>query len=105
MLAGVLIVSRKLRQITYLFVPAHRRRLDHYVEHYEPLDYDADDVHLQHMRYKRSLDGHDLRFSFRAHGKHFKLRLRRDLSAFSEDFKVSYINDLFGLTVYTVGAG
>ncbi|XP_026322466.1 disintegrin and metalloproteinase domain-containing protein 10 [Hyposmocoma kahamanoa] len=67
---------------------AHRRRLDHYVEHYEPLDYDADEVHLQHMRYKRSLDGDNLRFSFRAHGKHFKLRLRRDLSAFSEDFKV-----------------
>ncbi|CAH2105402.1 unnamed protein product [Euphydryas editha] len=64
------------------------RRLSEYVEHYEPLEYDADAVHTQHKRTRRSIDPPDLHISFRAHGKDFKLRLRRDLSAFSEDFKV-----------------
>lgn len=84
----VLIITKTNVLFIYLFFFLAHRRLDHYVEHYEPLDYDADEVDLQHVRCKRSLDGQDLRFSFRAHGKHFKLRLRRDLSAFSDDFKV-----------------
>ncbi|KAI5637445.1 reprolysin family propeptide domain-containing protein [Phthorimaea operculella] len=34
----------------------------------------------------------DLRLDFRAHGRHFKLRLRRDLSAFTDDFRVEGSN-------------
>ncbi|KAJ0178926.1 hypothetical protein K1T71_005701 [Dendrolimus kikuchii] len=68
---------------------ASRRRLSEYVDHYEPLDYDASAVHDQHVRARRSTDSPpDLRLNFKAHGRKFRLRLRRDLSAFSEDFKV-----------------
>nr|XP_049694558.1 disintegrin and metalloproteinase domain-containing protein 10 isoform X1 [Helicoverpa armigera]XP_049694559.1 disintegrin and metalloproteinase domain-containing protein 10 isoform X2 [Helicoverpa armigera]XP_049694560.1 disintegrin and metalloproteinase domain-containing protein 10 isoform X3 [Helicoverpa armigera] len=68
---------------------ASRRRLNEYIEHYEGLEYDADTLHQQHLRARRSIDApEDLRLHFRAHGKKFHLRLRRDLSAFSEDFKV-----------------
>ncbi|XP_049869828.1 disintegrin and metalloproteinase domain-containing protein 10-like [Pectinophora gossypiella] len=72
---------------------ASRRRLSEYVEHYEPLDYDAGAVHAQHVRVRRSLDAPpDLRLDFRAHGRTFRLRLRRDLSAFTDDFKVEGSN-------------
>lgn len=76
-------------------------RLSEYVEHYEPLEYDADVVHTQHKRTRRSIDPPDLHISFRAHEKDFKLRLRRDLSAFSEDFKVSFdsLHILLQLTI------
>ncbi|XP_059056733.1 disintegrin and metalloproteinase domain-containing protein 10 [Achroia grisella] len=64
-------------------------RLSEYIERYEPLDYDADAVHEQHLRRRRSTDTQtDLRLHFRAHGRRFNLRLRRDLSAFSDDFQV-----------------
>ncbi|XP_053603885.1 disintegrin and metalloproteinase domain-containing protein 10 [Plodia interpunctella] len=68
---------------------ASRLRLNEYIEHYEPLEYDSTSVHDQHLRRRRSTDAQsDLRLDFRAHGKKFRLRLRRDLSAFSDDFKV-----------------
>lgn len=68
---------------------ASRRRLSEYIDHYEALEYDADSLHEQHLRARRSTDAPaDLRLHFRAHGKSFHMRLRRDLSAFSEDFKV-----------------
>ncbi|KAG7307890.1 hypothetical protein JYU34_006502 [Plutella xylostella] len=66
---------------------ASRRRLSEYIEHYEELDYDAGGVHAQHVRHRRST-GSELRVNFKAHGRRFALRLRRDLSAFSEEFKV-----------------
>ncbi|XP_030031412.1 disintegrin and metalloproteinase domain-containing protein 10 [Manduca sexta] len=68
---------------------ASRRRLNEYIEHYEPLQYDSDALHAQHQRVRRSTDAaRDLRLHFSAHGKEFHLRLRRDLSAFSDNFKV-----------------
>lgn len=68
---------------------ATRRRLSEYIDNYESLDYDTQAVHSQHVRARRSTDAPaDLRVSFRAHGRRFNLRLRRDLSAFSDDFKV-----------------
>lgn len=68
---------------------ASRRRLNEYIEHYESLEYDVDTLHEQHLRARRSTDTPaDLRLEFTAHGRHFRMRLRRDLSAFSEDFKV-----------------
>ncbi|KAH9634547.1 hypothetical protein HF086_016635 [Spodoptera exigua] len=66
-----------------------RRRLSEYIEHYEGLDYDPDKLHQQHLRARRSIDAPaDLSLKFDAHGRNFHLRLRRDLAAFSEDFKV-----------------
>ncbi|XP_050669592.1 disintegrin and metalloproteinase domain-containing protein 10 [Leptidea sinapis] len=70
------------------YIESASRRLSEYVEHYEELDYDADRIHVQHLRARRSIEPPDLRISFRAHTRHFHLRLRRDLSAFTEDFKV-----------------
>ncbi|OWR55592.1 disintegrin and metalloproteinase domain-containing protein 10 [Danaus plexippus plexippus] len=64
------------------------RRLSEYVEYYEPLEYDSTSIHAQHIRTRRSSDAPHLRISFHAHGRHFHLRLRRDVSAFSPDFKV-----------------
>ncbi|GBP09957.1 Disintegrin and metalloproteinase domain-containing protein 10 [Eumeta japonica] len=73
---------------------SRRRRLNEYIDHYDPLEYDCAAVHGQHARLRRSTDPHppDLRIDFRAHGRHFKLRLRRDLSAFGRDFKVEGSN-------------
>ncbi|XP_063619543.1 disintegrin and metalloproteinase domain-containing protein 10 [Cydia splendana] len=68
---------------------ATRRELSEYITYYEPLDYDASDLHEQHTRARRSTDAPaDLRLKFRAHGRRFHLRLRRDLSAFHEDLQV-----------------
>ncbi|XP_028025856.1 disintegrin and metalloproteinase domain-containing protein 10 [Bombyx mandarina] len=68
---------------------ASRVRLNEYIEHFETLDYDPDDLHHQHLRARRSTDSQrELRLDFKAHDRKFKLRLRRDLSAFSDDFKV-----------------
>lgn len=68
---------------------ASRRRLSEYIEHYEGLDYDPDKLHQHHLRARRSIDPPaDLSLKFDAHGRKFHLRLRRDLAAFSEDFKV-----------------
>ncbi|KAL0882214.1 hypothetical protein ABMA27_000756 [Loxostege sticticalis] len=68
---------------------ASHRQLNEYIQHYEPLDYDSSAVHEQHLRSRRSTDAApDLHLQFRAHNRRFHLRLRRDLSAFSDDFKV-----------------
>ncbi|CAG9135811.1 unnamed protein product [Plutella xylostella] len=72
------------------YFEASRRRLSEYIEHYEELDYDAGGVHAQHVRHRRST-GSELRVNFKAHGRRFALRLRRDLSAFSEEFKVKVL--------------
>ncbi|XP_072939687.1 disintegrin and metalloproteinase domain-containing protein 10 [Epargyreus clarus] len=70
------------------YIESASRRLSEYVEYFEPLEYDASVVHTHHVRTRRSLDAPDLRLDFNAHGRSFQMRLRRDLSAFSEDFKV-----------------
>lgn len=68
---------------------ASRRQLNEYIEYYDTLDYDSNALHQQHIRTRRSTDASkELRFNFHALGKKFHLRLRRDLSAFSEDLKV-----------------
>ncbi|XP_013165147.1 PREDICTED: disintegrin and metalloproteinase domain-containing protein 10 [Papilio xuthus] len=74
------------------YIESASRRLSEYVEHYEPLQYDSRAVHAQHARTRRSLDAPDLRIAFHAHNRRFNLRLRRDLSAFSKDFKVEGSN-------------
>ena len=80
------------------------RPLEEYVHHYETLNYDNSYIDQQHKRHKRSVplnedvtliysensQNHqphvDLEFS--AHGRNFKLRLKRDYSVFHNDFEI-----------------
>ncbi|XP_039626154.1 disintegrin and metalloproteinase domain-containing protein 10 isoform X1 [Polypterus senegalus] len=65
-------------------------RLSKYVKHYEGLTYDTNLLHQRHTRAKRSTSIHDqfLHLDFHAHGRHFNIRMRRDTSVFTQDFKV-----------------
>lgn len=64
-------------------------RLNEYISHYEPLVYDSEVVHKAHSRAKRSTTGDDaVHLSFKAHGRNFRLRLKRDLDVFSNDLEV-----------------
>ena len=80
------------------------RPLEEYVHHYETLNYDNTYIDQQHKRHKRSVPAQkdikliysrdsqneqphvDLEFS--AHGRDFKLRLKRDYSVFHNDFEI-----------------
>lgn len=64
-------------------------RLSEYISHYEPLSYNAEEVHKMHIRAKRSLSSdHPVRISFKAHGKTFRLRLKRDLRVFNDNLEI-----------------
>ncbi|KAJ7311314.1 hypothetical protein JRQ81_006930 [Phrynocephalus forsythii] len=64
--------------------------LNKHIRHYEGLSYDVDSLHQKHQRAKRAVSHEDqfLRLDFHAHGRHFNLRMKRDMSLFSEDFKL-----------------
>ncbi|KAK6617549.1 hypothetical protein RUM44_005137 [Polyplax serrata] len=67
-------------------------RLNEYILHYEPLNYDAGEVHKNHQRARRSVvRDHNVHLSFRSHGRNFNLRLKRDLEVFSDDLVVDGI--------------
>lgn len=69
------------------FVAANR--LNEYISHYEPLNYDRAEVHRAHTRARRSVSGdHFVQISFKAHGRRFDMRLKRDLSVFSDSMEV-----------------
>nr|XP_024215817.1 disintegrin and metalloproteinase domain-containing protein 10 [Halyomorpha halys] len=65
-------------------------RLNEYIRHYEEASYNRFDAHSQHERTKRSTNGKShVQIGFRAHGRDFRIRLRRDTSGFaSEDLEV-----------------
>ncbi|XP_014233900.1 disintegrin and metalloproteinase domain-containing protein 10 isoform X1 [Trichogramma pretiosum] len=67
-------------------------RLNEYIRHYEPLTYDAAELNRHHQRARRSAAGARgdlaLNLRFRAHGRDFRLRLKRDVSTFSEKLVV-----------------
>ena len=71
-------------------------RLNEYVLHYEPLDYDREHVLSQHIRNRRSTSDDSEAFvhlHFHSHGKPFRLKLKRDTSTFSSNIEiVSYQN-------------
>lgn len=78
---------------TYITFPGNR--LNEYISHYEPLSYDRETVHRAHTRAKRSTtssagggDEAAVHLSFTAHGRNFRLRLKRDLEVFSNDLEV-----------------
>lgn len=66
-------------------------RLNEYISHYEPLSYDHEEVHRAHQRVRRSAPHREdaaVHVTFSAHGRHFRLRLKRDLSTFSDKLEV-----------------
>lgn len=66
------------------------RPLNEYISHYETLSYDHKHLHASHSRAKRSVTkDHQVHLRFKAHGKDFNIRLRRDLSTFSDKLEVS----------------
>ncbi|XP_072743190.1 disintegrin and metalloproteinase domain-containing protein 10 isoform X1 [Anoplolepis gracilipes] len=65
------------------------RRLNEYIRHYETLSYPVEEVHRSHLRAKRSINRDStVTLKFRAHGKDFHIRLKRDLSTFSNNLIV-----------------
>lgn len=71
-------------------------RLNEYINHYERLNYDTEKVHREHTRAKRSLseDTSAVHLSFRAYGRHFRLRLKRDTQVFNENLQVHGPDDV-----------
>lgn len=66
------------------------QRLNEYISHFETLDYDSSELHASHSRAKRSVTkDHHVNLKFKAHGKHFHIRLKRDLETFSDNLIVS----------------
>lgn len=74
--------------LSYLF--SGFNRLNEYISHYETLNYDDRHLHASHNRAKRSVTkDHHVYLRFKAHGKDFHLRLKRDLTTFSDKLEVS----------------
>ncbi|KAM8877693.1 disintegrin and metalloproteinase domain-containing protein 10-like [Synchiropus picturatus] len=61
--------------------------LNQYIRHYEVLSYNRVALHNNHLRAKRALSPQDkmVRLDFYSHGRHFNLRMTRDVSTFSPD--------------------
>uniref|UniRef100_A0A348G5Z3 ADAM10 endopeptidase n=1 Tax=Odontomachus monticola TaxID=613454 RepID=A0A348G5Z3_ODOMO len=69
--------------------PGQAQRLNEYIRHYETLSYPVEDVHRSHLRAKRSISRDSaVTVKFRAHSKNFHIRLKRDLSTFSNNLIV-----------------
>ncbi|XP_068082723.1 disintegrin and metalloproteinase domain-containing protein 10 isoform X2 [Anabrus simplex] len=65
------------------------QRLSEYVRHFEPLSYDSQNVHRNHMRARRSVtQEHMVHLHFNAHEKEFNIRLKRDLYTFSDNLVI-----------------
>lgn len=66
------------------------KRLNDYISHFETLSYDVKQIHASHSRAKRSVTKDPYVFlKFRAHSRHFHIRLKRDLVTFSDSLVVS----------------
>ncbi|XP_058495445.1 disintegrin and metalloproteinase domain-containing protein 10 isoform X2 [Solea solea] len=65
-----------------------------YIKHHEGLSYDRGDLHKMHLRARRSTqpEEHTLQLDFPAFHKTFRLRLKRNAEAFSQDFMVASEN-------------
>ncbi|XP_041647789.1 disintegrin and metalloproteinase domain-containing protein 10 [Cheilinus undulatus] len=64
-----------------------------YIKHYEGLSYDREDFHKRHLRAKRAThQEYTLKLDFSAFHRTFRLRLKRNLAVFSENFKAVYEN-------------
>uniref|UniRef100_UPI00398F8966 disintegrin and metalloproteinase domain-containing protein 10 n=1 Tax=Pristiophorus japonicus TaxID=55135 RepID=UPI00398F8966 len=65
-------------------------KLNPFIKQYEGLSYNRDTVRDQHHRAKRSIRGEPpfIHLEFAAHQRQFRLRLKRDSSMFTEDFRI-----------------
>lgn len=75
--------------------------MNEYISHYETLSYDERHIHASHNRAKRSVtkDPHVF-LKFKAHGRNFHIRLKRDVSTFSDSLVVSIEREEFYAKVY-----
>ncbi|GAB0098444.1 disintegrin and metalloproteinase domain-containing protein 10 [Sergentomyia squamirostris] len=65
------------------------RRLNEYISHYETLSYDTKHVHASHNRAKRSVTKDPYVYmKFDAHGENFHMRLKRDVTTFSDNLVI-----------------
>lgn len=72
----------------FLFTVA-ASRLNEYIRHFEALNYPTHELHRSHLRAKRSVTrDNTVSLKFNAHGKDFHLRLKRDLSTFSDNLLI-----------------
>uniref|UniRef100_A0A8C5MDB3 Disintegrin and metalloproteinase domain-containing protein 10 n=1 Tax=Leptobrachium leishanense TaxID=445787 RepID=A0A8C5MDB3_9ANUR len=71
--------------------------LNKIIRHYEGLSYDTDSLHQKHQRAKRAVSHEDqfVHLDFHAHGRQFNLRMKRDTSLFSPDFKLEMGGETF----------
>ncbi|XP_078360304.1 disintegrin and metalloproteinase domain-containing protein 10-like [Oculina patagonica] len=69
---------------------SYRRPLGEFINHYEPLNYDTTPVLEQHGRVRRSSPNSDdwIVLNLKTHQREFKIRLRRDVELFTDDFSV-----------------
>ncbi|ESP01850.1 hypothetical protein LOTGIDRAFT_138941 [Lottia gigantea] len=58
-------------------------KLDDYIHHYEPLNYDTKQFHANHERVKRSIEPH-LYLKFKAFDRDFNIKLKQDKTIFSD---------------------
>ncbi|KAG7513552.1 disintegrin and metalloproteinase domain-containing protein 10-like [Solea senegalensis] len=65
-----------------------------YIKHHEGLSYDRGHLHKMHLRARRTTqpEEHTLQLDFTAFHKTFRLRLKRNAEAFSQDFMVASEN-------------
>ncbi|XP_064471131.1 disintegrin and metalloproteinase domain-containing protein 10-like isoform X2 [Ornithodoros turicata] len=70
-------------------LPPHQGgRLNIFVRHFEPVSYDTADVHMSHLRRKRSISDDTVAVQLRSHNRDFHLRLKPDTSMFHKDIVV-----------------
>uniref|UniRef100_A0A671VJI1 ADAM10 endopeptidase n=1 Tax=Sparus aurata TaxID=8175 RepID=A0A671VJI1_SPAAU len=72
------------------FVPGAVSGISPFIKYYEGLSYDREDLHRKHLRARRATQPHEytLQLDFTAFHRTFRLYLKRDAGAFSEDFTV-----------------
>lgn len=69
--------------------------MNEYISHFETLSYDTKHLHAKHTRAKRSVgEEQHVHLKFSAHGEKFHLRLKRDLTTFSDNLEVDHIIEI-----------
>jgi hypothetical protein len=78
-----------LKVICLTFFLIVGNRLNEYISHFETLSYDTKHLHAKHTRAKRAIgEEQHVHLKFTSHGEHFHLRLKRDLTTFSDNLEV-----------------
>ncbi|XP_076323272.1 disintegrin and metalloproteinase domain-containing protein 10-like [Tachypleus tridentatus] len=67
------------------FTSQNANQLNEYIQNYESLSYNPEEVHKSHLRDKRSVHSFFVPVNFHAYGRHFNLRLKRETGVFSPD--------------------